>query len=138
MELGEEYLDNVLPWSWVAPVRYSPAGDLREVNAYLSDRSEERLAENETFSVYQEKVDRLEERMKRREVSLEWETRLARHLKDRELDKLQDKGMLVMEEDEEEDEEEALSILPDRDLVLKEGLHILADLISYTPPVAQQ
>lgn len=138
MELGEEYLDNVLPWSWVAPVRYTPAGDLREVNAYLLDRSEERLEANETFSVYQEKVDRLEERMKRREVSLDWDTRLARHLKDRELDKLQDKGMMMMEEDEEKDEEEALSILPERDLVLKEGLHILSDLISYTPPVAKQ
>jgi carboxyl-terminal processing protease len=139
MELGEEYLDNVLPWSWVAPVRYTPAGDLREVNETLMERSEERLAANETFAVYQEKVDRLEERMKRREVNLRWEDRLARQLEDRELDKLQDKGLMIAGDDAEDlDEEEALSILPERDLVLKEGLEILADLVSYTPPVAQK
>lgn len=139
MELGEEYLDNVLPWSWVAPVRYKPEGDLREVNSYLAAQSEARLAENEMYNVYQQKVDRLEERMKRREVSLKWETRLARHLKDRELDKLQDKGLMLVEEEESgaEDEEEVMAIEPERDLVLKEGLHILADLISYTPPVAK-
>lgn len=139
MELGEEYLDNVLPWSWVAPVRYAPSGDLREVNTFLAERSEERLSNNETFLVYQEKVDRLEERMKRREVSLEWDARLARQLEDRELDKLQDKGMMVADDESEEvDEEEMLSILPDKDLVLKESLEILADLVSYTPPVAKK
>ena len=140
MEVGEEYLDNVLPWSWVSPVRYKPSADLREVNEVLSERSDERLSANETFSVYQEKVDRLEERMKRREVSLQWETRLATQLKDRELDKLQDKGLMIADdsEDEDLDEEEMFMIRPDRDMVLKEGLEILADLISYVPPVAQQ
>lgn len=140
MELGEEYLDNVLPWSWVAPVRYRPAGDLRDEISYLEGKSQKRLSKNETFGIYQEKVDRLEERMKRREVSLHLDTRLEQQLEDRELDKLQDKGLMVADEPEEEgleEDEEEFTIQPERDLILLEGLEILADLISYTPPVAQ-
>lgn len=142
MELGEEYLDNVLPWSWVRPARYRPSGDLRDEVQFLEEKSEKRLAANETFGIYQEKVDRLEERMKRREVSLHLETRIETQLQDRELDKLQDKGLLIADEDAEEDsdedeEEGQYEINPDRDMILKEGLEILADLISYTPPVAQ-
>jgi carboxyl-terminal processing protease len=136
MELGEEYLSNVLPWSWVPPSQYRPWRDLRKVNKVLDEKSKARLDANEKFKYYQNKVDRLAERVQRREVSLNLEKRLDQLLKDRELDKLQDKGLVLAdpdidEEDNAADEEEGFQIQPDRDLVLKEGLEILADLIEY-------
>ena len=135
MELGEEYLHNVMPWSWVAPAKYRPYDDLRSITKTLAEKSESRLKENERFSFYQEKVERLAERIQRRKVSLKFEERLAQTKKDRELDKLQDKGLLMadreLDPDVEEDEapEEEIEIKPDRDMVLKEGLEILADVI---------
>ncbi len=137
MELGEEYLPNVLPWSWVRPSAFRPWSDLREANEYLEEKSMARLEENEKFKYYQDKVDRLAERVQRREASLNYESRLEQSKKDRELDKLQDKGLLVIDEEEGEeedaasDEEEEFEIMPERDLVLREGLEILADLIEY-------
>ena len=133
MELGEEYLPNVLPWSWVAPVRDFPAfGDLREINKQLLENSKARLEANEKFTYYQNKVDRLAERVQRREISLNFAERLDQMKQDRELDKLQDKGLIIADQnlDEEEDiEEDESEIQPDKDMILKEGLEILADLI---------
>jgi len=134
MELGEEYLPNVLPWSWVRPSGYRPWSDLREANEVLGEKSMARLEENEKFKYYQDKVDRLAERVQRREASLNFDARLAQSKKDRELDKLQDKGLLVIDEEEneaEDNEEEEFEIMPERDLVLREGLEILADLIEF-------
>ncbi|MDA3873604.1 MAG: carboxy terminal-processing peptidase, partial [Kiritimatiellae bacterium] len=66
MELGEEYLPNVMPWSWVKPLRFQPFGDMREINMVLGKQSRERLSEHEDYQIYQEKVDRLAERVQRR------------------------------------------------------------------------
>ncbi|MDF3128392.1 carboxy terminal-processing peptidase [Kiritimatiellaeota bacterium B1221] len=136
MELGEEYLPNVLPWSWVAPISGFPAyGDLRETNEKLLELSRARLEQNEKFHFYQDKVDRLAERVQRLEVSLNFESRLDQMKADRELDKLQDKGLVVADEnpDDEEDEEmDEAEIQPEKDMILKEGLEILADLIALT------
>lgn len=135
MDLGEEYLPNVLPWSWVAPSRFRPYQDLREANKHLEEQSNARLEANEKFKYYQDKVDRLAERVQRREVSLNFEDRLEQVKKDRELDKLQDKGLMIADEDnggeDDEEEEDRFKIQPDKDLVLREGLQILADLIEY-------
>lgn len=134
MELGEEYLPNVLPWSWVNPVKgFPPYGDLREINQQLVENSTARLEENEKFQYYQNKVDRLSERVQRREVSLNFEERLEQMKKDRELDKLQDNGLELADNMDEEDDDEDMDepeIQPDKDMILKEGLEILADLIS--------
>jgi carboxyl-terminal processing protease len=136
MELGEEYLPNVLPWSWVPPARYQPYQDLRGANLVLEKKSRERLEGNEKFKYYQDKVDRLAERVQRRKVSLMFEERLEQMKKDRELDKLQDKGLLMVdaEEDEEMDAEDTFEIRPDRDMILMEGLEILGDLIEFQEP----
>jgi carboxyl-terminal processing protease len=133
LELGEEFLDNVLPWTWVSPTRYRPFGSLREANAHLRERSEARLAADESFQNFQQKVDRLGERAQRRQVSLNLAKRLEQAKADRELDKLQEDGMMLAAGDEEEDleEEGRNEIHPERDLVLREGLHILADLIAF-------
>lgn len=136
MELGEEYLPNVLPWSWVAPVKGFPVyGDLRETNEALLEKSQARLGANEKFSYYQNKVDRLAERVQRREVSLNFQERLDQMVQDRELDKLQDKGLTIADQNMDEDEEDNTDqseIQPEKDMILKEGLEILADLIELT------
>lgn len=132
MELGEEYLDNVLPWTWVRPTRFNIAGHLRETNEQLRERSAARLEENEEFQVYQQKIDRLAERVRRRNISLNFDSRLEVAMADRELDELQEDGMLLQPdngEDVELDDEDTRQIRPERDLILREGLHILADLI---------
>lgn len=134
MELGEEYLPNVLPWSWVNPVKgFPPYGDLREVNEQLVENSKLRLEEHEKFQYYQNKVDRLSERVQRREVSLNFDERLEQLKKDRELDKLQDKGLELadnMDEEDEDEDENVSEIQPEKDMILREGLEILADLIT--------
>lgn len=133
MELGEEYLPNVLPWSWVAPVKNFPVyGDLRKINEQLAEASQARLEANEKFRYYQGKVDRLAERVQRREISLNMAERLEQMKQDRELDKLQDKGLIIADQNmdgEDEEEAEEAEIQPDKDMILKEGLEILADLI---------
>lgn len=133
MELGEEYLPNVMPWSWVKPLRFRPFGDLREVNTELTRLSRERLSEHEDFQLYQGKVDRLAERVQRREISLNFQERLEQTKLDRELDNLQSQGLQISVDEEEEDvedeEEDRRAIRPDKDLILKEGLEILADLV---------
>lgn len=139
MELGEEYLPNVLPWSWVAPINGMDLfSDLRETNEQLVELSKTRLEKNEKFEYYQEKVDRLAERVQRREVSLNFEQRLEQMKIDRELDKLQDKGLVVVDQNLDENEEDLeetepdAEIQPDKDIILKEGLEILVDLIQLT------
>lgn len=132
LELGEEYLDNVLPWTWVRPTRFNMVGHLRETNETLRERSAARLEENEEFQVLQQKIDRLAERVRRRNISLNFDTRLALAMADRELDRLQEDGMMLQPDNGEEvdlDEEQTRQIRPERDLILREGLHILADLI---------
>ncbi len=137
MELGEEYLDNVLPWSWIRPTRYQPSGDLRSLVKQLQMQSQARLAENKEFKYYQDKIDRLAERVQRRKISLRLEERLAQAKADRELDKLQQSGLMLGDDDDEgAGEDGAAEIQPEKDLILMEGLEILADLIDLSQPRA--
>jgi carboxyl-terminal processing protease len=137
MELGEEYLDNVLPWTWIRPTRYQPSGDLRALVKQIQMQSQARLAENKEFKYYQDKIDRLAERVQRRKISLRLEERLAQAKADRELDKLQQSGLMLGDEEEDDAaEDEVAEIRPDKDLILKEGLEILADLIELSQPRA--
>ncbi|MEX2606945.1 MAG: carboxy terminal-processing peptidase [Kiritimatiellia bacterium] len=133
MELGEEYLPNVMPWSWVKPLRFSPYGDLRETNTELAKLSMERLSDHEDYQIHQNKVDRLAERVQRREISLNYQERLEQTKEDRELDKLQSQGLQIAVDEEDDDldaeEEDRRDIRPEKDLILKEGLEILADLV---------
>lgn len=130
MEMGEEFLENVLPWTWVSPSRFMPFGSLRDINEQLRERSAARLAAEEEFVRFQQQIDRLAERVQRREISLNFEQRLEQAQADRKLDRLQERGMMLGEaEEEEEDEDDRRAIRPDRDLILREGLQILADLI---------
>jgi carboxyl-terminal processing protease len=129
LELGEEFLENVLPWTWVAPVRFRPHGSLREINHELRQRSADRLATDEEFQRFQQKIDRLEERARRRQVSLNLAGRKEQALADRELDRLQEDGMVLSDNGDEEDEDRRNRIRPERDIVLRESLQILTDLV---------
>ncbi len=134
MELGEEYLDNVLPWSWVKPARHRPFADLRATNAELRKRSEARRAGDEEFKAYQEQIDRLEERVQRRTAPLSLSLRLEQALEDRELDKMRGNGLAL--DEEEEGEEDGAQIRPDKDILLREALQILADLVEISSSAA--
>lgn len=129
LELGEEFLENVLPWTWVSPVRFRPHGSLRSVNDELRERSSARLGEDEAFQRYQRQIDRLEERARRRQVSLNLDARKEQALADRELDRLQEDGMALHDNGDEEDDNGRNRIRPESDIILREGLQILADLV---------
>lgn len=132
LELGEEYLENVLPWTWVPPVRFRPYGSLRAVNEQLRALSRDRLADEEEYLHFQEKIDRLEERARRRQVSLNLAERKQQALADRELDRLQEDGMLLENNGNGDEDDRRNQIRPERDIVLRESLQILADLIVLT------
>ncbi|MCC5843100.1 MAG: carboxy terminal-processing peptidase [Verrucomicrobia bacterium] len=132
LELGEEFLENVLPWTWVAPVRFRPHGSLRAFNEELREQSAARMAEDDEFIHFQQKIDRLEERARRRQVSLNLTARKEQALADRELDSLQEDGMVLEDEENGDEEETRNRIRPERDIVLREGLQILADLVQLT------
>jgi len=134
MELGEEYLPNVLPWTWVQPLRFQPFGDLSAYKPELTNRSRLRLQGNEKFQTYQEKVNRLQERVEREKVPLNFNERLEQARMDRELDRLQGSnfGITLDNDNGDDEEDDREQIRPERDLVLNESLHILADLIELT------
>jgi carboxyl-terminal processing protease len=134
LELGEEFLENVLPWTWVAPVRFRPHGSLRAFNEQLRETSAARMAGDEEFVHFQQKIDRLEERARRRQVSLNLTARKEQALADRELDRLQEDGMVLEDEEDGNETESRNQIRPERDIVLREGLQILADLVELMEP----
>lgn len=133
MEMGEEYLDNVLPWTWVRPTQYAPVGNLSPMVKDLKEKSEKRLAEDEEFKVYEEHIKRLAERVQRQEVSLNYATRLKSARSEWELDQELEKKLGTADENADAGERND-DIDPENDLVLKEGLKILSDIITYTGP----
>lgn len=129
MEIGEEFLANVMPWSWVAPASYRKHGDLTDRIARLQAESGERLGANPDFGAYREKLDRLKARLDRKEVSLNLDERLAQSRVEKELDELQERLTAELRESagvgtEEDAEQEEVE-----DLVLNEALLILRDLV---------
>ena len=147
MEVGEEFLPNVMDWSWVSPARYNRYGSLDDHLQVLRKNSEDRRENNERFALYDELILRLETRLAVEALPLEWEARLALARQDRELEDLRTQIEELLESDAEvaEDTEEAVedeSIAENEeqnkdtlsDLVLNEALNILRDLIERTQP----
>jgi hypothetical protein len=126
MEIGEEYLPNVLSWSWVAPAEFTKFTQLRDRIPTLQENSDNRLEADSRYTMYRQMLERLKERLDKKDVSLNLETRIAQARKDRELDELQEKLQEQFRtaatggSGENED---------DDDLVLNEALLILRDLV---------
>ncbi len=117
MEIGEDQLQNPLPWSQVAEAVYSAVFDVRPWVFELRVRAAERLAVNPRYRDYCRLVQHVRELSKNTVVPLERQARRNLAVAERELRKVRD-------------EEEQAAKKPDGDdLILDESLAILADLI---------
>ena len=122
LEIGEEFLDNALPWTQVHSAYYRPwRNSVKPLLPELQTRSSERRKNNPAFKKFLARRDRLRERMENPEVSLMLSKRIEEIMAERELEKLQGMG-LSDEEDGEKDQKE-------EDPILEETLLIVSDLI---------
>jgi len=147
MEIGEEFLPNVLSWSRVAGTKYKKYALPEGMLADLNNRSESRRVENEGFVLYNDLVKRLGDRLEMDSVSLKYDNRLALARSDEMLDDIRDQiselvkqnETLIIHLDEEESEDEESPENEEEeddtsDLVLNEALFILRDLIETLGP----
>lgn len=124
LEIGEDFLKNPLPYDQIPGCRFMPVGDMSSVIFELERRSKKRMEGDKQFQAYLKLLGQAEKWYKEEEFSLNITKRMeiARTIRDvqKQLTKLA----------EEEDAEEAkLPESPKQDVVLKEALNILADLI---------
>jgi len=129
MEIGEEFLPNVLNMNEIQRARYRQQDDLTHVIDALRTRSSERLDENEKYVAYQDLLRRLEERNKMEVLPLNFEARKALVRADRQLSKLQREQLGLDEDKEDLSDEEAEELADANDLILNETLRILADWV---------
>ena len=143
LDIGEEFLDNVLPWTEVAPARYVPVGRLGDIIGKLKAKSGDRTKEDPEFQEYSEMLKEHRKRQDRTEITLQYERRLALVRDDRELAKEQrkfarqdiwkdeeakdgdEKDPDDADKKEEKDEEKEEGV----DIVLRESFQILKDFI---------
>ncbi len=118
MDLGENALEHALPWDTVRPAMYRTVDGWTELIPILAEQSRERLKGDPEFQSFFAKRERLEERYETKTVSLSLDTRIKEAEAEKELDDIQSGAFL---DDEEKDK--------DNDIVLKETLHILSDMI---------
>jgi carboxyl-terminal processing protease len=130
MDVGEEFLPNVLQESWVNATQYTPDATLKGKVEALRKRSEARRASDEPYRAYEALVDRLAERTRMKYIPLKLDDRLELARQDRELNELQEKlseelsGLAGKSSGEENDDNASAS-----DVILRETLYILRDLI---------
>jgi carboxyl-terminal processing protease len=127
MEIGEEFLPNVLPWSWVSPARYRPYEALARLLDPLRQASEDRRAQSEAFRDYNDLIARLDQRLDMTEVSLQQEQRLIMAREDRQINELQERIRERMLQTSASNGEASGE---EEDLILGESLNILRDLVN--------
>lgn len=119
LEIGEEFLDNALPWSQVKSAYFNPwHNSVKPLLPELKARSTRRMENNPEFSTFLARRERLRERIKTPVVSLKLSSRVDEILAEQELEDLQDS--LVATDDNGKKE---------KDPILDEALRILSDLV---------
>ena len=118
LDLGEDKLPNAMPWSCVAASQYTPVWDLSKWLPPLRAQSAERLSKNPRYINYCRLVQHLRELNERTSVPLEKQARLQLAVSEREIQKLQNEELSVVEAPGAKD-----------DVLLEESLHILSDLV---------
>jgi carboxyl-terminal processing protease len=120
LEIGEEHLPHALPWTKVFPSLYRRTGELDDVLPTLKDRSAKRLKEEPRYKAHVDFVNRMTERHRSREISLNLDERLAMAQEEREMQKLLD----------ELESPEADADSKKSDVMLTEALQVLTDWIN--------
>ncbi len=120
LPIGEDFLENPLPWSMVRPARFRPLGDTYEIVPVLLELSLQRRSEDQRFADYTNFLARVDALDQAETLSLN----LAQRKKMATVrNKLYDLGREFGAESGEEG----------GDVVLQEGLNILADLVRLHP-----
>jgi len=138
MDLGEESLPNPMAWSRVPSASYLPLADLAPVVADLRTQSEERRAADPRFDAYRRMLERIEAMNAEKDLPLDIDTRRTLARSEKDLADLQ--NSLAPESEETDGKEQDIR----RDLVLLEGMRVLADLTArrereperFEPPAA--
>jgi carboxyl-terminal processing protease len=120
MKLGEDAMQNPIPWTAVMPTRYAPVADLDGIKPQLRAASEARRSESERFEAYQQLLSRIEAINDAEELPLDLEGRMALARSERDLAELQESLIPESPDGDGNKTEHA-------DLVLEETLQILAD-----------
>ena len=134
MEIGEEFLPNVLDWSEVDSADFPAAADMQTLTRTLKERSRLRLDADERYAAYRTLVDRLEERTQLKEISLNLDDRLELAQRDQELETFQEEISDRLRGYDSEDAEEGETVIRSTDaadVLLAESLNILSDLIDH-------
>jgi carboxyl-terminal processing protease len=124
MEVGEEHLPNPLQWSAVEPAPFARIADLNPAIATLREKSAKRRQADTRFDAYGKWLERVKTLSDSNTLTLRLEERIKLAQMERELAELQ--RTLGTEDD---DGEEPNTPTAKLDLVLEEGLRILADLV---------
>ncbi|MBP7274832.1 MAG: carboxy terminal-processing peptidase [Kiritimatiellae bacterium] len=119
MKIGEEYLENAMPWSVVDPAFYATLSDQAPPMDILRGQSEQRRNGDAAFQKREELLKRIRERTNANRISLNFEERLAMARADRELNEEQRKLMGATPANDES---------PTQDAVLMEALRVLSDI----------
>jgi carboxyl-terminal processing protease len=126
LEIGEDFLKNPLPYDQISGTRFMPVGDMSSIIFELEQRSRKRIEEDKQFQTYLKLLEEAEKWYKEEEISLNLTKRIeiARTIRD-----IQKQLARLAEEEDSETSETKLPESPKQDIVLKEALNILADLI---------
>jgi carboxyl-terminal processing protease len=124
LEVGEEYLPNAMGWTVVGKAGYRAVDDLGPLIETLRARSEKRRATDPRFRAQKVMLERLAERQRSQEITLNLEERLALARSERDLEELQEEAL------EGGDRGEPPPARRTPDLILEESLRILADLVA--------
>ncbi len=138
LDIGEDKLDNALPFSRIAKAPFTKCWNLETYLPTLKAASEARLKDNERYANHVKHVLGMKEISEREEVPLAYDAFKAQARADRalrEADSSDDKDDL--DEDETDDPEEVATRRPrnqrpEDDVVLTEAFNVLSDLIRHT------
>ena len=136
-ELGEDKLPNAIPWTQVRPTQYTAVDNLSAILPALREKSEARRATDERWQRHLRRLQLVERVNAMSSVPLEMERRLALAREERTmLDDDEDKTAMGSSADPFPQGEERAKSRAERaaerrahDVVLDEGLRVLADLV---------
>lgn len=131
MDIGEDKLPNALPWTSVPPTRYQIVYPMGGVLPMLAEKSAQRLENNAEWKKHMKLVDHWREVSERTSVSLSYGKRWALVKEDDafgdmgEDEEYSEEGEETEEEKNPEEEDDGIG----EDIVLREAINILADLV---------
>ncbi|MBO5694680.1 MAG: carboxy terminal-processing peptidase [Lentisphaeria bacterium] len=127
MDLGEDKLDNPLPWDTIVPARFRKVKGAEALEAMIPElqkRSAARVAENKDFRMLNVDIARFKKIQDQKDVSLNLEDRWISYQDDKKVEEEQRK-MFKLDGDSKDGKKKK-----EKDIYLEECLNILQDMIT--------